>query len=414
MRGQRGVKEEFKMTFKNFAQRAIALTALSALGILAACSDNDGALKSSAQGVYDHEIVIGTHLDLSGPIVSWGQPVRNGMVLALEEVNKAGGVHGRTLRLIIEDTGYEPRRAVLAVRKLLDRDRVFAIISPLGSPTVLASMPLVLRKGILHLFPFTGAEGTYRPLHPLKFSNITPYIDSMRVTTRYFIDNFNVKRAGILYQDDDFGLDVRRGAEQGLAERGLKPVAITTYKRGATDFSTQIARLRAAGADFLILGTVTRETIGAAQAARDLGWNVPIICSLACYTPEVAALGGEAVENIYASAQIAIPYNDATDPKIRDWIETYQKRFNIQPNLQAILGYQNIRLFVEVLKRTGLQPTQKSFAKTLEDMPAWSDPDLKGSPIDFTAQDHQGSTSLFITSIENGRWVSRSKLIPFK
>ncbi len=391
-----------------------AARALGLMGVLLAmgCSEEESAAPLAAQGVYEKEIVIGTHQDLSGPIVSWGEPIRNGLVMALDDINAAGGVHGRRLRLIVEDTGYEPRRAVLAVRKLIDRDRVFAVVAPLGSPTVLASMPLVLRKGILHLFPFTGAEGTYRPLHPLKFSGITPYTSSMRAATRYFVDKFGVKRAGILYQDDDFGLDVRRGAEQGLADLGLKPVAITTYKRGATDFSTQVARLRAAGADFLILGTVIRETIGAAQAARDLGWDVPILCSLACYAPEVARLGGAAVQGIHAGGQFAIPYDDDPNPGVRAWIGRYREKFGVEPNLQAISAYQLMRFFGAALERAGPDPTQEGYARALEAMPPWRNEELSGVALDFTETDHLGSTSVFISRIVGDRWEAVTDYIP--
>src|ERR1700676_5739319 len=94
--------------------------------------------KVTNQGISDNEIMVGTHQDLSGPIKVWGVSVANGMKLAVEEVNAAGGINGRRIKLIIEDSGYDPKRAVLATQKLIDRDQIFSMIGPMGSPTVLA------------------------------------------------------------------------------------------------------------------------------------------------------------------------------------------------------------------------------------------------------------------------------------
>ncbi len=376
---------------------------------LAACGNDSSG--DGARGVHEKEIVIGTHQDLSGPLVSWGAPVRNGMQMAVDEINAAGGVNGRKLRLIVEDNGYDPRRATLAVRKLVLRDGVFAVVGALGSPTTLASMPFVLEKNVLHLFPFTAAEGTYHPHHNLKFASNVPYKDAIRVGVRYFVQGLGYRKAGILYQDDDFGLDVRRGAEAELERLGLEPVSITSYKRGATDFSAQIARMRADGADFLIMGTIIRETVGAIRAANALGWQVPVLCSQACYTPEVHDLGGELVEGVYAVGQLPIPYPDDPDPKIRDWLKHYQAQFGVKPNVQAISGYLITNLFAAGLEAAGDTPTQETFAKALENLPPWTDPRVGGAPIDYTAEDHLGINRVFIARIENGRWQQNTDYV---
>ena len=369
--------------------------------LLAACGDKEQGVR----GVSDTEIILGTHLDLSGPLVAWGEGVRNGLVLAVEEANAKGGIHGRKIVLKVEDNGYDPKKAVLATRKLLSRDKIFAMVSPLGSPTVLASMPLVLRKGVLHLMPFTASRYVFDPLHPLKFSNLTPYHDTIAVGMRYVMKKHKVKKAGILYQDDDFGTEVLQGAQAMLKKRGLEPVSITSYKRGATDLSTQIARMRADGADFLALGTTIRETIGAAKAARALGWNVPMVCSQACFTTETAALGGKAVHGVYAVTTLNVPYANAPQKNIRLWHRRYKKRFGIKPNFQSLAGYVAMRLTLEGMRQAGRDLTQEKVAKALEAMPPWSDPLIKSLPTDFTASDHLGTYDIFVARInKRNRW----------
>ncbi|MDP2124754.1 MAG: ABC transporter substrate-binding protein [Parvibaculum sp.] len=361
---------------------------------------------ADAQGVSPTEIVLGTHQDLSGPLTSWGVPVRNGLLMAFDEINAAGGVNGRQIRLVVEDTGYDPRRAVLATQKLINRDKVFAIIAALGSPTVIASMPLALRRGVPVLFPFTAADQTYDPYHPLKFASNIPYVHAMRIGTRHFIETAGVTRIGLLYQDDEFGLNVKRGAEQEAIAHGFEIVESTTYKRGATDFSSQIARLRAADVELVVLGTVVRETIGAMQSARSLGWDPIFLCSQACYTPEVHDLGGDTVNGVYAVAQTPIPYPDDPNPKLREWTAAYQERFNLVANVQAVGAYTLARLFAEALERAGPEPTPENLAQALVDMEPWVDPDLGGVPVDFNEGDHLGSKSGFLAQIKDGRWVT--------
>ena len=148
--------------------------------------------KVTNQGIADKEIVIGTHQDLSGPIKVWGVPVLNGMKQAVEEVNAKGGIHGRLLRLIAEDSGYEPRKAVLATQKMVERDKVFAMIGPMGSPTVLAAQDILFEAGIPQLFPLTAAEFTFKfdpakPQERLKFNNLLPYVESTRAIVKHMV-----------------------------------------------------------------------------------------------------------------------------------------------------------------------------------------------------------------------------------
>src|SRR6476646_2665585 len=118
--------------------------------------------KVTNEGISATEIVIGTHQDLSGPVKGWGVPVSNGMKMAVEEINAAGGINGRKLRLVIEDSGYDPKRAVLATQKMVERDKIFAMVGPMGAPTVRAVQDVLLDAGVLQLFPLTAAEFTVK------------------------------------------------------------------------------------------------------------------------------------------------------------------------------------------------------------------------------------------------------------
>src|SRR2546430_589684 len=133
---------------KSFKALGLAVGALALTHLPAAAQT-----KVTNQGISADEIVIGTHQDLSGPIKFWGVPVSNGMKMAVEEINAAGGINGRKIKLVIEDSGYDPKRAVLASQKMVERDKVFAMVGPMGSPTVLASQDVLFDAGVLQLFP---------------------------------------------------------------------------------------------------------------------------------------------------------------------------------------------------------------------------------------------------------------------
>src|SRR6059058_6407667 len=223
--------------------------------------------KVTNQGISADEIVIGTHQDLSGPIKFWGVPVSNGMKMAVEEINAAGGINGRKLKLVLEDSGYDPKRAVLASQKMVERDKIFAMVGPMGSPTVLAAQDILLDAGVLQLFPLTAAEFTFKfdpakPQERLKFNNLLPYVESTRAAVKYMIEGKNFKKPCIMHQDDEYGKNVLDGFTQQVTAMKLTPASVTSYKRGASDFSAQIAKMKSDGCDMVVLGTVIRETIG--------------------------------------------------------------------------------------------------------------------------------------------------------
>jgi branched-chain amino acid transport system substrate-binding protein len=363
-----------------------------------------GAALAQTQGVSKSEIVIGTMQDLSGPIVAFSKQLKNGMEMRVEEINAQGGIHGRKLKLIIEDHGYDPKKAVLGAQKLVQRDRIFAMVGTIGTPTSLASMPILFDKNVPHLFPLTAARQMYEPLHPLKYSFAAPYFDQMRSAVKYMVKNRGYKKVCTLYQDDDFGLEVMQGAEAGLKEVKLELVEKTTYKRGATDFSSQIARMKDAGCDFVVLGTIIRETLGAVGTARKLGWGVEFMGSSAAYTDLIHKLGGPAMNGFYATNSVNNPYLDDASRNVREWAQRYKTRFNEDPAVFSVYGYQVIDLFIQVADKSGPKLSVDTFVDTLQNFN--SPRDMFGADsMSFTKTKHLGSNRARLSQIINGKWT---------
>lgn len=362
------------------------------------------AVPAGAVELAADEIVVGTVSDLSGPIAMLGVPVRDGMLMRFDEANAGGGVHGRRIRLAVEDAGYDPKRAVLAARKLVQHDKAFAFIANMGTPVVMATMPIILDAGRLHLFPFSPHRATYAPLHPLKFQNFAPYYDYMKAATAHLVRARGYARTCLLYQDDDYGLEVMKGVEAALEGLTRELVERTSYKRGATDFSSQIARLRAARCDLVVLATVVRETVAAMAEARKIGWDVDMLVTASGYSAQTHALGGAAVEGLYGVSVLPHPYAEGASAELAAWIERYRARFNAEPNVWSVMGYTLADLFVRTAEATGPALTPAAFARALESMQLA--PDIFGSPIyRFSAEDHLGNRHGRLAQIRNGRWV---------
>ncbi len=349
------------------------------------------------------DLVIGTLQDLSGPIAALGAHFRNGTQMRFDEENARGGVHGRLLKLIAEDTAYDPKKAVLAAEKLIQRDKAVAVINNLGSPVVMATMPLFVEAGVLHLFPAAPLKEVYEPLHPLKFAMSPSYVVSVPPAARHLIGKLAAKRVGILYQDDDMGQEVLRGMDSLLGELKLDWCEKTSYKRGATDFSSQVARLKAANCDLVVLATVVRETIGAYKEARRIGWSVPMLVTASGYTAQVHQLGGAEMDGLYGTVLIPHPYADAANPVLTAWIETYKQKFLVEPNTWSVMAYAGADLFVRAAQQAGPKADAMAVAKTLER--THLAPDALGNPaFVLSASDHLALRRVRVAQIREGRW----------
>src|SRR3954466_12271482 len=133
------------------------------------------------QGVSKNEILIGTIQDLSGPLAGYGKQARNGMQLRIDELNEQqGSVHGRKLKLVVEDNGYDPKKAVLAAQKLVNQDKIFIMAGHIGTAQNMAAMPVQVEKNIINSMPIPAARKIYEPLNRLKYSFAATYYDQIR------------------------------------------------------------------------------------------------------------------------------------------------------------------------------------------------------------------------------------------
>lgn len=362
-----------------------------------------GAALAQSQGVSKDEIVLGSIQDLSGPLAGFGKQVRFGMMLRVDEANEQGGVNGRKLKLIVEDSGYEPRRAVLAAQKLVNQDKIFAMVGHIGTAQNMAAMPVQFQKNVINFFPVTAAREMYDPFHRLKYSFAATYYDQMRVAVPKLVKEKNAQKVCTMYQDDEFGLEVVRGAEEGLKSIGMQLAERTSFKRGATDFASQMQKLSSEKCDFVVMGTIIRETIGGIATARRLGFNPTFLGSSAAYTDLIHKLGGPAMNGLYATMTVQNPYLDEASQPIRFWANKYKTKFNEDPTVFSVYGYSLVDAFIRAASKAGGNLSTDSFIKAMDTMVI--PPDIFGSAeMTFGPQKRLGSNASRLSQIQDGRW----------
>ena len=361
------------------------------------------ALAQQAQGVSKDTITLGSIQDLSGPLAGFGKQLRMGMQLRVDEINEQGGIHGRKVELKFEDSGYDPKRAVLAAQKLVNQDKIFAMVGHIGTAQNVATFPVLFDKNVISFFPVTAAREMYEPLHRLKYSFAATYYDQMRQEAPKLAKEKGAKKACAIYQDDEFGLEVLRGAETGLKTIGMELAEKTSFKRGATDFSSQVARMKAAGCDFVVLGTIIRETIGTIAESRKTGFNPTFLGSSAAYTDLIHKLGGKAMDGLYATMTVQNPYLDASSQPIRFWANKYKTKFNEDPAVFSVYGYLVIDSFAKAAQKAGPNLTTDSFIKAMDSITI--PPDMFGSAeMTFSPTKRLGNTVSRVSQIQDGRW----------
>ena len=374
----------------------------------------DAAPAVAVNGVTDTEVVLGTHTDLSGAVAIWGVGVLNGARMRFDEVNDEGGVHGRTIRYIAEDTQYQVPRAISAANKLIHRDKIFAMLMAVGTPTNNAVMQNQFEAGVPNLFPGTGARSMVEPFQRLMFSQHGTYYDEIRAAVKYFVENEGKTTPCVVYLNQDYGIEIREAAEDQAAAMGLEIAEMAAHKITDSEFTASLIRLRNAGCDLVLMGTVHRDTILILETARKLGWeDVAWVGNNAAYGQVIADQESGAGEGYYAFVHMAKIYEDdeSLTPEERDWMRRYRDRYGEEAGLPAMEGYRGADLVVVALERAGRNLTRENFVAAMESIDDYTD--IFGYKIAFGPDDHKGVSASALSVIRDGRWVTLDTSITY-
>lgn len=383
---------------------------------LAACGGGQDAPSSDLpRGVTNDTIVIGSHTDLSGGLAIWGVPATNGQRMRYDEANASGGIHGRKIKLVVEDSQYQLPVAVKATNKLLNVDNIFLMVGSMGTPMNIALMPRMFEADVPSLFPLTAAVQMHEPLHPMKFNYFVSYRDQIRGGMAHMIGKHGFSKVCMQSVSSDYGHENELGFEQAVAELGLEVVYTGRHKGSETDFVGTATAIKNSGCEMLVLGTLVKDTILLYSATRDAGWDAPIIANMVSYVPEIARAADGSMEGLYAAASFYVPDFDVeveAGTWVGQWSERYLETYGEAPAPQAVIGYVIGDLIVRALEQAGPDVTLGKVLAALETIDAYEDP-FGGPTLSFSPTKHQGGDYLNLYQVSDGKWVTVEEKISF-
>ncbi|MGE4239167.1 ABC transporter substrate-binding protein [Ramlibacter sp.] len=380
--------------------RKAAARLLGGLAVMAAAC---GASAQATQGISRDEIVLGTILDLSGPIAWAGKQSLNGQRMRIEEINAAGGINGRKIKLLAEDDAYDPKRSVLAAQKLVNNEKVFAIVQHIGTAGNVATQQIKFDRNVVNFMPATGARSMFEPPDRLKVALQVATVDAMEAGVRQLVGQSKHTRVCAVHQDDEFGMEYVRGTEAGLKAMNLALAERASFKRGTTDFSSQAARLKAANCQLVVIGAPVREAVGIIKESRKLDFNPEFLGGDATYNKDMIALDPKAVEGVYCAHFMLSPAADSKNKRMRDWFAAYKAKFGEDPGQSSIYGYYAIDVLAAAAAKAGANLTTDSFLTALETN-RFPHP-FDGPEFYITKANRLGIHEFILSKVDKGQWT---------
>ena len=358
----------------------------------------------AGQGVTDDTVIVGSHGDLSGPFAAFGAPAIKAAQLYFDEVNAGGGVHGRKIKFIVEDHGYQVPKSVQAVNKLVNRDKVFAMLLSLGTPMNIASFKVLERKDIPNVFPLSAARQMVDGDNRLRFTSTASYYDSMRAGVGYMADNEGASVVCSMYIPSDFGKENQQAAVDEAKARGLEYAAETTHTPDETDYAGSDSKLKNAGCNLVTIALSVRGTISAVATAKKLGWtDVKFLGSSASFHTAIAKVPGGVTDGLFVGAGWSDLETRVADPVVAAWIESYTSATGEEfPGTGALLGRSGAETFVQALQAAGRDLTVESFLEAMNGLQF--EDKILGNSVKMDPKTHVGSTAIHISRVEDGTW----------
>ena len=383
---------------------------------ISACggSDSGDAGGDFPRGVTATTIKLGAHTDLSGPLAIWGVPLSNGLRMRFDEANAAGGIHGRTIEYVVEDSQYQVPVAVKAVNKLLNVDEIFAMVGAMGTPQNHATFDRLFEANVPSLFPLTAAKSMYEPLHPLKFSYFVSYQDQVRGAMRYLVEEHGYERVCLQAPATDYGAESVEGYEIAVEELGLESVYVGRHKGSETDFVGTATSIKNSGCEMLFLGAFIKDTILLYTAVRDAGWDGTVVTNMVPYLPEIPGSADGGMNGLYAAAPFYVPDFETVDPDswAGRWRAAYVERFGDEPASQSVMGYIYADLVAIALQKAGPDLTVEKLVAGLESIEHYQD-EFGGPPLSFSATKHVAGNYLNLYQVVDQRWSTVAESLPF-
>jgi branched-chain amino acid transport system substrate-binding protein len=379
---------------------------LCLLGAAFACCLNTHG--HAEDGVSKDSILFGQVAALNGPAQALGQGMREGILAAFEEANRAGGINGRKLELKSIDDGYEPEKTIEATNKAINDDKVFALVGAVGTPTSKAGQPIATAAKVPFIGPFTGAEFLRSPFNRCVVNIRASYFQETEAWVEHLTNDLGVTRIAILYQDDAFGLAGLAGVKKAMEKRNLSLVAEGTFKRNTTAIKSALLEIMKGQPQAVVTVGPYKPIAAFIKLARQLKVDATFVAISFVGSDSLAQELGSEGAGVVVSQVVPFP-GDKSLPVVA----SYQSALaavneKSKPGFVSLEGYLAGRLVVEAIKRIPGEPTREAFLDAIEREPF----DLGGMKFTFSATQNQGSTRVYFTVLQsNGLFQQVAKLV---
>ena len=359
--------------------------------------DPDEAPIGQQPGVAADRVLFGQSAAFTGPAQELGRNMRLGIQAAFHEVNQLGGVHGRRLELSSLDDAYEPEAAVTNTIRLIDQDKVFALIGEVGTPTSRSATPVAADAGVPFIAPFTGAEFLR---DDEKWDNIinmraSYYQETEEMVARLTTD-LGIDRIAVMYQDDSYGRAGRNGVQIALGRRGMEPVSIGLYPRNTTAVKTALLDLNRGAPEAVIMIGAYEPVAALIAWARHTGLD-PIFMTVSFVGSNALARElGPVGEGVYVTQVVPFP-TDGSLPIVSSYLDALSNFDpDATPGFVSLEGYLAGRLAIVGLEGCGRDVDRECFLESLRSADVI---DIDGFELRYGFDDNQGSDSVFLTTI---------------
>jgi branched-chain amino acid transport system substrate-binding protein len=363
---------------------------------------------AAEDGVTADSIVFGQAAVLEGPAAALGKGMQLGIQAAFEEANRAGGVNGRKLKLTSVDDGYEPDRAITQTRKLIEEDKVFALIGAVGTPTSAAAQPIATAAKVPFIGAFTGAGFLRNP----KLDNVINIRASYGAETeawiRHLTEDLKVKKIAIFYQDDAFGRAGLDGVKAAMQKRSMELVAEATYERNTIAVKSALLTLKRAEPEAVVMVGAYKPCAEFIKLARKVDFNPAFVNISFVGASALAKELGPEGKGVVVSQVVPFPWD--TSLKV---VADYQAALTAidakaAPEFVSLEGYLVGRLAIAALAKAGADPTREGLIRTIKEAGKF---DIGGLPMSFSATRNEGLDQVFMTVIQpDGSFKSVEKL----
>ena len=322
-------------------------------------------------GVFDDRIVIGSVMPQTGPPSLIGKAAVIALRVWEKDVNARGGIHGRKIELRVEEDGYVPQRSVQAIRKLIDVDKVFAVVGTSGSAHLTAMMPTIEESQIPAINFGAVASTHFTPPRKTVFNVGATYCQEVGAVMKHVISTRKLQKSkfAIIYQEDDFGSDVKCGYEAALKSLGLTSTIEVPTKRGAKDFSAEVLSVKRAGANFVLVGGIVAEAATMLKEIQKNGMDVVRLGAHASHVGAVLQLAGSAAEG-FLVADYVPPVTDTETQGVGRLNALAYKYLSAEDvkamNRYSLTGYVGAMLLESALQACGRNLTRACLIQKLE------------------------------------------------